>query len=546
MGKRKNKEKEEENTRKPPIALWNANEHRKLINFDGKLFICNFNKVINQPSSDLFKKFYMGKISYEKQLYQITNYINYFIEMYDKENELITSYMHLKYMIDKDPQFVITPDMSEDEKEKIIDGFIEFVHQELFAEDNHIKENIIKLVNDNYLDDVEKKTGKKNNEKEYLESLEFTNEHVKLMLMISFAMKIICPVMFHYLYFNKIEVKKDSNYIFRFYKPLFDKLFTDDVNIYNKIFTYVKSRVKESESINSPIFDKRSIFGSDPFVVVNNFTRRVLISENMVKFSFPENWDAKNGKYMENIPGFTKTIIKYQLNYYLKEVYEKNLTEVSNIKNSEGLSGQDKMEMNIKKVDEGKALYAKLNAVCTIDTIRNIFDIPVEPGEVKYMQDNWHPDRLQIKLIYTFFARYFGNYRDTNLVSRYNFFYLALLLKKKLLVESGWDTTDTGIMSYVALPYILTGNLEGKMNSRVIRNNKYMSKIDEEIHYRQLCEDEYSVLLEIHPEEIKTIISTFINSRFTYVTPEDPDLTGSEIAHSEDKIGSETIFFLFN
>lgn len=222
------------------------------------------------------------------------------------------------------------------------------------------------------------------------------------------------------------------------------------------------------------------------------------------------------------------------------------MTEVTNIKNSEGLSGQDKMEMNIKKMDEGKALIAKMNAEETADEIKRIIDLPVSDEEIEYMKDHWKPNELQIRLIYSYFANYFGNYRDSNLVTRNNFYYFALLLKKKLLLEYGWEPNDKGVIETAVLPYVLTGNLEGRMNSRIIRNNKYMNKLEENIHYMELCENEYSLLLEIHPDEIKTIISTFVNSRFTYVTPEEPDFTGDEIGYSEDKIGDEVIFFLFN
>ena len=50
---------------------------------------------------------------------------------------------------------------------------------------------------------------------------------------------------------------------------------------------------------------------------------------------------SKQKKYKENIIGFNKTIIKFQMNYFLKEQYEKTMTEISNTKNSDGLSGQD-------------------------------------------------------------------------------------------------------------------------------------------------------------------------------------------------------------
>ena len=36
-----------------------------------------------------------------------------------------------------------------------------------------------------------------------------------------------------------------------------------------------------------------------------------------------------------------KTIIKFQLNYFLKDQYVKNLTEITNAKTTDGLSGID-------------------------------------------------------------------------------------------------------------------------------------------------------------------------------------------------------------
>lgn len=554
------------NNHKPPIVLWEEKDGVQYVVPDGKIFLCNFNKVITTQLPQGYDKFMIDKTSYEKQLIQICRYINYFINMYDHEHELMMGYLHLKYIMDIEKSFrlpelppsddnsvsQLTVKEIEKKRDEIIDSFISFVYGELFESDNHIVENIKKLVYDNYLDDVEKNDGKKKHaDKEYLESLEFTNEHVQLMLMISFGMKIICPIMFHFFYINKIKLTKDTNLIFRFYKPLFDGLFNDHVNMFNKLFVYVKSRVLESASINSPMFDKRQITGIDPFLVIHMFVNKVIISENMVKYAFPENFDEVHGKYKENIPGFNKTIIKFQLNYFIKEVYEKNLTEVTNVKNSEGLSGADKMEMNIRKMDEGKALIADLNAKWTTEMIKDILDFPVMDNEVDYMIDNWYPSDLQIRLINTYYASFYGNYRDTNLLTRKDWYYLAVLLKKKLLFDAGWEAHISGesdVDISCALPYVLTGNMEGKMNSRIIRNNKYMNKLEDDIHYIRLIDEEYSAMLQIpsHQDEVRGIISSIINSRFTYVTPEEPDRTGETIEYSEEKIGAEIIYFLFN
>ena len=43
-------------------------------------------------------------------------------------------------------------------------------------------------------------------EKKHLESLEFTNQHIKTLLKISFGIKIMTPVIFHYIAPNKIII----------------------------------------------------------------------------------------------------------------------------------------------------------------------------------------------------------------------------------------------------------------------------------------------------------------------------------------------------
>ena len=104
---------------------------------------------------------------------------------------------------------------------------------------------------------------------------------------------------------------------------------------------------------------------------------------------------------------------------------------------------------------------------------------------------------------------------------------------------------DGDVIPSTALPYLLTGNLVGRANNRIIRNTKYLQSLEEDSHYQLLCTKIYSHMLEIHPDEIKQCISTLVNNTFTYVTPECPELTDHLIECSADKVGSETIFFLY-
>jgi hypothetical protein len=169
---------------------------------------------------------------------------------------------------------------------------------------------------------------------------------VKVLLDISFGIKILSPVMFHYTRMNGVDTGKNTYTIYKFYERLFSifgygtdyniynmdgtiykcdishdqvmehvdtynlervndgythryyfdlsVLYPDEesrkvyyapvsINMYNKLWIYVKAKVLESNASNSPIFAQREVFGVDLFTVVNMFTKRVLISDNMVK-----------------------------------------------------------------------------------------------------------------------------------------------------------------------------------------------------------------------------------------------------------------------
>ena len=527
---------------------------------------------------------------------------------YDPDNELAIAYLKLKYEIDKQKHF--TKDN--------MGALIDFIYDIIFTPT--MVEKIRNMVYDNYLDDIENtstddKKKYKKNEKKHLESLEFTNMHIKVLLRISMGIKIIAPVLFHYVAKNNIKIDKDSDTIFRFYYPLFDLFgtaetydyfdkdgnFIDDsirdgvdsdgqdryrkieysdlepriksgelsvdktnptnpryveeygnyyeftkINMYNKLYVYVKAKVSENNSNNSPIYAQREIFGTDLFSVINAFTRRVLISENIVKYKFNAHWNPVKKKYDENIVGLNKTVIKYQLMYFLKEQYAKNLSEVTNVKNSDGLSGLDKMEMNLSKIDEGIVTMAEINIPITLDYIRRNIDVEITEDEINYYMNHLSCDKLVVKLVFCYFAKYFGSCRDLNLLDRRQLIELLLILKKKLLIEFGHRETEDGKIYTAVLPYILTGNMTTSLNTRMIRNTKFISKVKESPIYEDIMTNKYHLLDTICPDEFLTIISGLVSAKFTYVTYEQQSLTGQEIHYTDDRLSNEILTFLSN
>ena len=233
------------------------------------------------------------------------------------------------------------------------------------------------------------------------------------------------------------------------------------------------------------------------------------------------------------------------MHYFLKEQYEKTMTEISNTKNSDGLSGQDKMEMNLTKIDEGVITLTDINVKNCIRRIQKEIDVPITEEEIQYYRDNQYPSTLQVELVRLYYANYFNNYRDLKLVNRREYIILMLLLKKKLLIEAGYDK-DSNEFTDCILPYILTGNLEESVNTRLIGNNKFISKLQPNSMYRYLIEKKYKHIQEIKPDVILSLLSSIINTNFTYVVYERQDMLGKPIEYNEDRISDELLFFLKN
>lgn len=565
---------------KKDINSWVPKKNEIFVEPDGKLFICHFYKKFNHKEKlDVYERFLIGKPSYINQLDNICKYINYFMNKYDKDDELISGYLKIKFELDNQKSY----------NAENMDAYIEFLYQILFTDT--MIDKIISLTKDNYTDDIEVGSDSKkryNNSQKYMESLEFKNIHVKILLAISFGMKILSPVMLHYCQINQIRVTKDSDIIFKFYRNLFKIFsygdtwelcdenehviekeisdedgckiikkkkieptvvgyhkyyyFTDDdgklmfyrrtpINVYNKLYVYVYAKVLDSNSNNAPIFAQREIFGVDICTVIHLLTRKDLISENMVKY-----------KFNENIVGFNKTVIKYQLVYFLKDQYEKNLSEVTNTKNSDGLSGSDKLIMNQNKVDEGSITMSDLNIEMTLEKVKEEIDLPITDEEIDYYVKNHQPSSIQTCLVYAYYTKYFGNFRDLNLLTKRHYVTLMLLLKKKLILDLGFESDNQ--MHEVYLPYILSGNLSDKINNRIIRNSKYISKIRGNYMYNDLINKKYKLLESMKPEFIIGLLSKIINTKFTYVLYEQQDLTGKEIVYSEDKISDELLYLL--
>ena len=163
-------------------------------------------------------------------------YLNYFEKFYDPEKELSLIIYRIKYLIDTTPLY----------------GENEFLNDvRTYILNPRLINRVRQLVEDNYNLNLEYKN--------ISENLQYTDEHAKIMLVMSLFMNFTIPLITHFAYVNKVGVIDD------FIMEVFDLILNmyPQVNIYSKLYETTYSNVSKSELKNAPIWAKQDIRGKD-------------------------------------------------------------------------------------------------------------------------------------------------------------------------------------------------------------------------------------------------------------------------------------------
>lgn len=485
---------------------WEIPEEDQVLKAYEKSIVINFEKYFHL-NTDKLDKFYMQyKDSYISKLNLITHYINYFIKYYDDDDELLGNYLRLKYWVD----------VNYDEPRPRED-FINLIYTSLITET--IYEKIKRMVEDNYRIDLAQ-TNKDNIK--FSESLEFTNAHAKLLLMISIAIKIIIPIALHYitLYKDKKEIHNLSMY----YKPMFDIIEDKEhVNLYGKLFNSIHVKVNLSETKNGLIWDKYEMEQQDAASYAKELLDKNIIVDNIFKYLF-----------IKNIIAFNSVIIETQLDFFVIKNLGINLREISTEKDSEGLSSLDKLEMNTTKIDESLIVISKINIKQTIKRIKKEMMIQITKEELAWYSRYLTITPIGRDLLFYFYAKYFNGYRDLKSITKKQYIQLMILMKKAL--ELNGD---------IWIPQILSADIEGRINARTIHNTKMIDKVESSEAYQRMLNDKYAALKGMNKQNIIiNLLSTLLNTQFLYCDYDTQDMNGTIIEPDFDQLCQEFLDFI--
>jgi len=224
-----------------------------------KTMIVKFDKELNIKNNEnisSLNEFRVTKVSYSTFLPKMCEELNFFEVLYDKEGELIASLFRVKYLIDIDNTTYTI---------KNFDAFKDMVYKTIFTPS--LKEKILLMVEENYTDDIEAENLRNMSNVEMLsimqrkkKSLEFLNVHVKAMLAISFAIKILSFIINHFCVMRSVNIQKNRDLFYRMYYDAF-YIYDFEFDVYNKLWAYVENKVNSNYSFNRRIFIQQLIEG---------------------------------------------------------------------------------------------------------------------------------------------------------------------------------------------------------------------------------------------------------------------------------------------
>lgn len=503
-----------------------------------KTMIIKFDKELEHVDNEnisALNEWKVTKLSYSSYLPRMCEELNFFETMYDEEGELITSLFRIKYLIDVDN---ISYTMNN------FQAFKDLVYKTIFTPS--MKEKIIRMVEENYVDDIEAENMKNMQNPDMLsimqrkkKSLEFLNVHVKAMLQISFGIKILSFIINHFAVMRSINIQKNIDIFYDFYIDMFN-VFEFDFNIYNKIYAYVENKVNSSYNFNKSIFEQQEIEGKDKSIIINQLMSRNVIIDNFIKFQMPQTWNSVKEQPKERVLSFLASIINTHISIFIMQVFRRNLIETSIVPDADGNSKNDRYRASKMKINEEYITTCSMDMRQLTDKLFKKYESEITPEEIEYYRKNLKPNRLHQLMIEIYFFNYTASSQEFALLKNVDWYKLLLIMRKDIMKR--FNVTKDSLLD-ASLCLIMTANIEETPvgEKMYVKDTKYFN---EDPGYNMLIEKFYSTIVEINEDIIKKFLITFTNSKYRFVLYEEQDILGEEISINKRELMSELINFL--
>lgn len=232
------------------------------------------------------KKCY-NSVAMRQHLYQ---YLNYFCNFYDYEKEYLSILFVMKIKIDRYTN-----------EEYPASAF--FYDLERYIINSNIANKVEQMVEDNYKQDLNYTNIKS-------PSLQYTNEHAKLLHKMSIIMDLCIPMLTNYAYMHKVDNIDD--YLLLFY----DKVLHMDpsIDMYAKLYDTAYTNVTANQKNNQGIWIKQDIRSIDVTTHSTDSVHNIILNI-MPKYIFDKNIVTFNYASIRKNTSYKITDISFEYSY---------------------------------------------------------------------------------------------------------------------------------------------------------------------------------------------------------------------------------------
>ena len=460
----------------------------KFIHFEfGELLDKYRTQTDDNGENPLIRRISYAEISKQSFINNINlsiRYINYFIEYFDDDDELMLAYFEVMFLLHFKAAKIS------------VDEFVDYVIA-YFATDSMF-EKVVRMVEYNTDDSLVKKT-----ERAYDESIQLTIEHLKAIMGVSIFHRFVIPVVSHFytmrgkgslapgmtdkdLYFN----------IFTAFIPKFDDFY--GINLYSKIYHTATTRISKTENQENIMWKRRERFG----VTTTSFTHdlmREYINELSQKTVFSRSAIIfLHVCFDRAITNELKKSDKYEMSDMRVEASDSV---------NESISRWDKWQLDKTSNSEKDRLRAYIAIEDMITRLGYDFDIDFnhmtkdEQAEFDYYNDNIKKpiNDTQLYLIHLYFANKLKSAEEIKQLQIQHIVKVIMIMKRDLRKRN-----------YVYLPFFISGELMTASSKKVSKKalEKLFTTHPSYEDWKGMFPDTYDLLnIDRIFGELRTIIS---------------------------------------
>lgn len=433
---------------------------------------------IDSESGDNLNKFILStKKCYNSPAMRehLFRYVNYFCNYYDTDFEYLSVLLAIKTKVDRFDQSVYPIDMF-------------FYDMERYIISPSIVNKVKKMVEDNYYQDLTYTNVKS-------PTLQYTNEHAKLLHTMSILMDLCIPLLTNYAYMNKISNIDD--YLLMMYDRILHM--DNSIDIYSKLYDTAYTNVLQNQRANQGIWIKQDIRSID---ITTHSTDSVynIIMNIIPKYTFDK-----------SIVNFNYASIRKNTSYKITDIgFEFSYVPISSSKrDDDSVSEFDKFESDLIRMNESLYLQNKINGQVCMRNIETQFG-PFDQEEIDLYNKivliddngNYRIDPFQKQLVFSMFYRWFSDTQSIYSINRTE--YIKLIISAKKILRS---------KNMIILPYIISGKVEKLVNRKTINKKEKLLVESSPIYYKILEKYKNENIIN----NILSIIATIISSDFSIV-----------------------------